>query len=175
MLPLYDIRRVAASAADEIEALYRAAFPAEDLVPLVRGLLALEGETFNLAAQVDGSLVGHVGFTVCRVDGHDAPVALLAPLAVAASHRNRGIARALVESGLSILRAEGVVTVFVLGDLRFYARLGFSSEDRVAPPYALPTEWRDAWQSLHLAPGPGAPAGRLAVPVIWQERSLWSP
>ena len=49
--------------------------------------------------------------------------------------------------------------VYVLGDPAYYGRSGFIPEPAIAPPYALPEEWRDAWQSLSLGDAPQPPTG----------------
>jgi hypothetical protein len=54
-----------------LEALYAAAFPEEDLVPLVRSLLAEPDGVISLVAQQGGAVAGHVAFTLCRVEGQD--------------------------------------------------------------------------------------------------------
>jgi putative acetyltransferase len=60
-----------------LEALYAAAFPDEDLVPLVRALLAEPSGVISLVAEQGGVVAGHVAFTLCRVEGQDERAALL--------------------------------------------------------------------------------------------------
>ena len=45
-----------------IEALYPAAFPDEELLPIVRALFATESRVLSLAGMIDAVLVGHVLF-----------------------------------------------------------------------------------------------------------------
>ncbi|MEQ8586994.1 MAG: N-acetyltransferase [Thalassobaculaceae bacterium] len=157
-----------------IDALYRAAFPEEDLRPLVTALMREPTGVISLAA-VDGEeMVGHVAFTECGIPGRLDRVALLGPLAVAPHCQRRGIGRSLVRAGLDRLAGRGVVRVCVLGDSAFYARLGFAPETAIAPPYALPRDWLDAWQSIDLAGSDRRPEGRLSVPPLWQQPDLWS-
>lgn len=158
-----------------IEAFYPDAFPDEDLRPLVRELLQEASVAVSLVGIIGASLVGHVIFTACRVDGSSDKVALLGPLAVAPAWQGRGIGSALVRAGLQRLENASVTQVYVLGDPAFYARFGFVPEARVAPPYALPAKWRGAWQSMGL--GGGAPPGRgtLSVPRPWLQPALWAP
>lgn len=171
-----------ATAADwpALEALYRAVFPAEDLVPLVRDLLGEPSCVLSLvvagAGGGDCSIAGHVAFTRCSVEATGANVALLGPLAVAVSERRKGHARRLVGEGVAMLAREGVTCVLVLGDPRFYARFGFATETRITPPYPLVPEWRDAWQSLRIGSSEEATSsGMLSVPPPWRRRELWSP
>ena len=106
---------------DAIEALYPQAFPDEDLVPLVRDLLAEKSATLSLIATQDRSLLGHVLFTLGNVAGRTDALALLGPLAVSPSHQRRGIGSALVRDGLRRLERDGwcpISTVSVVPPLR---------------------------------------------------------
>lgn len=172
-----DIRETRSEDLPALERLYRVAFPDEDLLPLVRALLAGDQDVLSLAAVAGEVIVGHVAFTRCTI-GEDGPrAALLGPLAVAPDRQRRGIARALVAAGHDRLAGEGIGHVFVLGDPAFYNRLGFTREDAVEPPYALPDEWDGAWQSLRLGMRDAAPppAGGLMLPAVWLRPELWGP
>jgi putative acetyltransferase len=160
-----------------IEDLYPAAFPDEDLLPLVATLFEAP-ETLSLVAQAGVALAGdritgHVLFTRCGIDGAPDAVALLGPLAVAPKAQGQGVGSALVRAGLARLEAEGVVRVFVLGDPDYYGRFGFAPDADVATPYPIPEEWRAAWQSLGLG-GAAALKGRLSVPAPWRDPALWA-
>jgi GNAT superfamily N-acetyltransferase len=83
-----------------------------------RVLVALDGER----------IVGHLQLT----DAADRRPALeIKNMAVVASHRGRGIGRALVDAAVALARREGRATLVVAtaaadtGNLRFYQRLGF--------------------------------------------------
>ena len=110
-------------------------------------------------------------FTVCHVG--EAPVALLAPLAVAPKDQRRGIGTALVRTGLAWLSEQAIARVFVLGDPDYYGRFGFAREDHAIPPYPIPEAWAPAWQSLSLGNEPLRTAGPLLVPPPWQDPLLW--
>jgi len=79
------------------------------------------------AVALDGGRV--VGTVLC---GHDGRRGYIHHLAVAQSHRRRGIGRALVERMLSALMAQGIQKchLFVFGENRqaiaFWERVGFS-------------------------------------------------
>lgn len=148
---------------------YPAAFPEEDLTPLVSGLLD-DGAVLSLVAEVDGSLAGHVVFSDCNANG--APVALLGPLAVAPDWQRKGVGSALVREGLARVEAEGAAGVLVLGDPAYYRRFGFEAGHGVGAPHPLPPEWGEAWRLLRF--GEFDPAGVLAVPAPWRPRALWA-
>ena len=168
----FEIRRSGASDWDALEALYGAAFPDEDLLPLLRDLLAAETGVLSLAALRDGQLIGHVAFTVCRA-GQER-VCLLAPLAVHPDVQREGAGIALVEAGLSAMKADGSSHAFTLGDPNYYGRFGFEAEHSTKPPYVLPDKWRGAWQSLGLSGETPTCECVLQVPAAWAKPELWA-
>ena len=158
-----------------IESLYPQAFPDEDLLPVVRGLLADTKIALSLVGVIDSHVVSHVAFTRCGVTDSCVKVSLLAPLAVAPAWQRCGVGTAIVRAGLQRQRDEGVQVVFVLGDPAYYGRLGFAAESRIEPPYPLPPEWQGAWQSQLLDHQSARLAGKLVVPALWDDAALWAP
>lgn len=158
-----------------LEALYPAAFPDEDLLPLVRQLLDADQAVSSFVAVIDGALAGHIAFTRCGLEGQAATLALLGPLAVHPDNQRQGVGGALIRHGLGRVEEGGAYRVLVLGDPAFYGRYGFTAEKRVAPPYDIPDDWKPAWQSLRLG-GPDARLrGKLTVPPPWRNPALWAP
>lgn len=158
-----------------IESLYPEAFPAEDLLPLVRDLLQEPAATLSLVAVVDSGILGHGLFTMCGVNGSEAACALLGPLAVTPACQKRGLGSAIVRAGLRCLEDAGVSQVFVLGDPAYYGRFGFRRESHAETPFALPDEWLEAWQSKRLGAGAAGGRGRLTLPRPWLRPALWQP
>ena len=158
-----------------IEALYPAAFPDEDLVPLVNTLLQSRPDVLSLIGVEGQSVIAHVIFTHCGIEGGSDQSALLAPLAVAPNRQRHGIGSKIVRAGIQEMEDAGVSLVLVLGDPAYYGRFGFARETSVKPPYPLPEEWDGAWQSLTLGGKNSIPAGQLVVPEPWRERALWAP
>ena len=114
-----------------IHALVAAAFPTDAEARLVDALRAAERLQLSLVAEQVGELVGHVAFS--PVDLRDASATGgtgLAPVAVAASHRRRGIADRLIREGLARCRSAGLTWVVVLGDPAYYGRFGFVPASR---------------------------------------------
>ena len=128
--------------------LYPAAFPDEDLAPLVNDLLAETGGVLSLVADIEGEIVGHIAFTHCALEQTMASLALLGPLAIAPDVQRQGIGSALIRAGFERLKDNKTAAVLVLGDPAYYSHFGFQSEEKITPPYPLPKEWRVAWQSL---------------------------
>ena len=158
-----------------LAALYPAAFPDEDLLPLLRKLLRDGEPVLSLVAVVGSAVVGHGAFTTCGVSDGDEAVSLLAPLAVTPAWQRRGVGTAMVEAGLHQLREAGAGVLCVLGDPAYYGRFGFMPETGVAPPYPLPEVWLEAWQSIRLRDDVGRCRGVLRVPEPWRDPALWSP
>lgn len=169
------IRRSRRPDSDALEELYRSAFPGEELLPLVRGLLEEKGLVRSLVAVVDGVVSGHIISTSWSIDGSAEPVALLGPLAVRSVCQRQGIGGALVRRALRYLETDGTMQVQVLGDPAYYGRFGFQPDAGLAPPYPLPADWRKAWQSLRLREGGPPLQGTLSVPKPWRQPALWAP
>ena len=108
-----------------ISELLLSAFPTTLEARLVRKLRR-DGDLVLSLVAVDGTdVVGHAGFS--RLLSPTSSIAL-APVAVTACRRRRGIAFALIEDGLERARADGWQAVIVLGDPDYYQRFGFSHE-----------------------------------------------
>ena len=115
--------------------------------------------TVSLVADVGGKVIGHVAFS--PVTGASGLGGLgLAPIAVLEPYRERGVAAALIEAGLSVCRSEGRDWVVVLGDPGYYSRFGF----RPASDAGLLDEYGGgpAFQVLELASG-SLPEGKGLV------------
>ena len=158
-----------------IETLYPAAFPEEDLLPLVHALLGDPAHTVSLVAESDAGIVGNVIFTFGSEVDSGTRIALLAPLAVAPTVHGQGLGSMLVRAGLAGVQESGAALVCVLGDPNYYGRFGFEPERGVQPPYALPTEWQDAWQSTSALSGSASISGTLSLPDYWLRPELWLP
>ncbi|MEM1430886.1 MAG: N-acetyltransferase [Pseudomonadota bacterium] len=167
----------------------RAAFPEEDLVPLLRDLLA-DDTILSLTTETRDGPVAHVILTPCAIDPapregqtpealapgekRGAPAMLLGPVAVAPDHQGRGVGSKLIADALGrVATRPAKPPVLVLGDPNYYGRFGFTAEPNVAPPYALPEGWEPAWQSLSLS-RQAVPKGTLRVPAIWLHEALWT-
>ncbi len=144
--------------ADEIHRLVAGAFPTEAEAFLVQELRRTNALRVSLVAvddDTDPRIVGHVAFSpVTTVNGSEGIG--LAPVAVAATHRRRGIAAQLIERGLEQCRDLGFAYAVVLGTPAYYGRFGFEA----ATGHGLLDEYQggDAFQVLALAAG-GMPEG----------------
>ena len=103
---------------NDVLAVEREAFGSEENAILVRDLLGdpTAEPRLSLLAILEDQPVGHIIFTQAEFDPN-IPVQgrILGPLAVIPSHQKKGIGGKLIETGLNILKSEGVDWVFVLG------------------------------------------------------------
>lgn len=163
------IRDFAPDDREAVLRLYPAAFPEEDLTPLVAQLLD-DASVLSLVAEAGGALIGHAAFSRCEADGE--PLALLGPLAVAPERQRAGVGGALVREGLARVADKGMAGAVVLGDPAYYGRFGFEPGHDVAAPYPLPTEWAEAWRLVRF--DDRSVSGVLGVPKPWRRRELWA-
>jgi len=115
-----------------------ASFPSHAEADLVERLAADGDLATSFVAVEDGVVIGYAGFSRMKVvaDGHPIRSLALAPVAVLAEHRRRGVARRMIERGLAAANGGGTALVFVLGDPGIYGRLGFRAAE--AAPFASP-------------------------------------
>jgi putative acetyltransferase len=113
---------------EHIAQVVRKAFDTEPaVVELVELLRASPGYVPELAlvAEDDGDVVGHVMFTESTVEGVDATILILSPLAVRPDRQRRGVGSALVCEGVRVADERRFPLVIVEGDPRYYSRFGF--------------------------------------------------
>jgi len=161
--------------------LHRSAFGSDVEADLVEALLAdpTAAPLESLVAEVDGDVAAHCLLTCVRIETAPAtPARILAPLAVLPPHQQQGLGTAVTVAALDAARALGVVVVVVLGDPGYYARFGFRPLGAAGPtpPFRLPADVADAWQTLVLAPGAvEVPHGRVRPARALQDAQLWQP
>jgi putative acetyltransferase len=139
-----------------IRALHTAAFEGAAEAELVDALRASGRLTLSLVgADEAGAVMGHVAFSPACLDGAAEGLGL-APVAVAAGSRRRGLADALIRAGLAAVERDGWPWVVVLGAPAYYRRFGF----RAASERGLVDEFGggDAFMVLELRAG-ALPAG----------------
>lgn len=169
------IQKSTAADLDSLQRLYSSAFPEEDLFPLVKRLLNEPSSVISQSAFKDSDLVGHIAFTRCELHPDKKNVALLGPIAIDPDSQHQGIGTSLIETGMEQMKEMDVCRILVLGDPNYYGRFGFTPEQTILPPYALPPEWSEAWQSKSLSDDLSSLNGELNLPSIWMEEALWTP
>ena len=126
---------------------------------LVDQLIPAPEHTISLVAVCDGSVIGHVLLTEI-----EAPVKALAlaPLAVVPEYREMQVGSQLVREGIAQAHAAGFEVIFVLGDVLYYERFGFSSA--LADPFDVKWQGKQ-FMALELVEGTLAgKTGKLRYP-----------
>lgn len=99
--------------------------------PIIR-LLRQSGDlALSLVAEEGGTVIGHVAFSAIHIDGIGAGWFGLGPISVEPSRQRSGIGRALIETGLKILKDRGAAGVALIGDPDVYRSSGFTSDGRL--------------------------------------------
>jgi putative acetyltransferase len=137
------------------------AFETETEARLVDALRDSGVPLVSLVAEQNGMIVGHILFSpMTDAEGHDVPIAGLAPMAVVPGHQQQGIGSALVRAGLEQCKVAGFHAVIVLGHPDYYPRFGFVPASRfgIQSQYDVPDEVLMAQELV-----PGALAGLQGV------------
>lgn len=144
------IRHARASDHDAIAGILEAAFSQADEARLVDRLRADGDVLFELVAEREAQVVGHILYSRLWADRADL-FAALAPVAVAPAVQNGGLGSALVRRGQETAREFGAHGVLVLGHPAYYPRFGFSraAAATVASPYSA----SPAFMAAELEPG----------------------
>lgn len=140
------IREAGASDYPAIHSLTEAAFGWDAEAHLIAALRASDDAVYDLVADQDGTIVGHVLLSALTAP----PGALaLAPVSVAPDHQRQGIGSALIHHSIGRATAAGWFAIFLLGDPSYYTRFGFS----LAAAEKFETEYpREFFMALALKP-----------------------
>jgi putative acetyltransferase len=130
----------------------RSAFGSALQADLVNALRDSAEPKLSLVALLEDEIVGHIFFSPVTLASKPAPpAAQLSPVAVAPSHRRRGIGSRLIRAGLERCPSRGWSSVFLVGNPHYYSRFGFE----MAKPRSFSCEGAHApfLQLLELRPG----------------------
>lgn len=134
-----------------------------------------------LVATVDGTIVGHVMISGCRLvaqtvesgddPGHDTghDIVMLSPLAVDPDVHGRGVGSELVRSVTALADRRGEPLVVLEGDPRYYTRFGFEPAAGHGITMPIP-DWAppEAAQVLRLTNDDPALRGRVIYPPSFE-------
>lgn len=96
---------------------------------IVEALRAANALTVSLVAELDGRIVGHIAFSpVVISDGTDGWYGL-GPVSVLPEYQRMGIGKALINEGLSRLKAMGAKGCCLVGHPQYYTKFGFVNTD----------------------------------------------
>jgi putative acetyltransferase len=109
---------------------------------IITALRAAQALTISLVAEVDGQVVGHIAFSPATISDGSRNWYGLGPISVLPECQRQGIGQALMQEGLSRLKAHGAAGCILVGDPGYYERFGFRSlpeltHDGVPQEYVL--------------------------------------
>ena len=94
---------------------------------IVAALRAAKALTVSLAADVDGRVVGHIAFSPVAISDGSPDWYGLGPVSVLPEYQRRGIGSALIQEGISRLKALGAQGCCLVGHPEYYRRFGFQN------------------------------------------------
>jgi putative acetyltransferase len=94
---------------------------------IVEALRAAGALTVSLVAELDGRVVGHIAFSPVGMSDGTPNWYGLGPVSVLPAYQRLGIGRALIEEGLSRLKALNALGVCLVGHPGYYTRFGFEN------------------------------------------------
>ena len=125
------VRVEQSSDAAAIDHVLKSAFPTDQEARLVGRLRNHQQLRLSLVAEIDGVMVGHIGFSEVTIAGSIArSIGLgLAPLSIVPELQRRGLGAQMIGEGLSACERLGAGFVVVLGEPEYYHRFGFRSAE----------------------------------------------
>lgn len=135
-----------------VRAVVEAAFGRAAEADLVDAIRTNGNAVISLVAEGPGGVAGHVLFSPVTVEGSDARVLGLAPVAVAPGAQRQGAGGALIRAGLARAEALGFAGVVLIGHPAYYPRFGFVPASRfgLRSEYGVPDE---VFMAIALRPG----------------------
>lgn len=94
---------------------------------IVEALRAARALAVSLVAERDGRVLGHVAFSPVTLSDGTPGWYGLGPVSVLPEHQRKGIGTALIEAGLSRLKALGARGCCLVGHPAYYRRFGFEN------------------------------------------------
>jgi putative acetyltransferase len=92
---------------------------------IIKALRMANALSVSLVAEIEGRVVGHIAFSPVSISDRSRNWFGLGPISVLPDYQKRGIGKALLHEGLSILRSRGAKGCMLVGDPHFYERFGF--------------------------------------------------
>lgn len=94
---------------------------------IIEALRAANALTLSLVAEVDGRVVGHIAFSPVTVSDGTLHWYGLGPVSVLPAYQRQGIGKALIQEGLSRLKALGAKGCCLVGHPLYYRKFGFEN------------------------------------------------
>jgi putative acetyltransferase len=94
---------------------------------ILEALRAAKALTLSLVAEVDGRVVGHIAFSPVTISDGTMHWYGLGPVSMLPEYQRKGIGKALIQEGLSRLKALNAQGCCLVGHPDYYRRFGFKS------------------------------------------------
>ncbi|MBU0965867.1 MAG: N-acetyltransferase [Proteobacteria bacterium] len=94
---------------------------------IITALRAAHALTLSLVAELDGQVVGHIAFSPVTISDGSQNWHGLGPISVLPEYQRQGIGKALMQEGLSRLKALGSNGCVLVGPPEYYHRFGFKN------------------------------------------------
>lgn len=94
---------------------------------IIAALRSAGALTVSLVAELDGRVVGHIAFSPLAISDGTPNWYALGPVAVLPEYQRQGIGTALINEGLSRLKARGAHGCCLVGHPQYYTRFGFKN------------------------------------------------
>jgi len=126
------IRKETAADFDVISAVTKAAFENHPVSKnteqfIINALRAANALTLSLVAEVGGRVVGHIAFSPVTISDGSRNWYGVGPVSVSPEFQRQGIGTALINEGLSLLKASGAGGCVLVGESDYYGRFGFKN------------------------------------------------
>ena len=94
---------------------------------VIRRLREAKALSLSLVSEKNEAIVGHIAFSVVKINGEDKQWYGLGPVSVLPSYQKQGIGSALIKEGLARIRGLGAKGCVLEGNPDYYQRFGFKS------------------------------------------------
>jgi putative acetyltransferase len=94
---------------------------------VIEALRAAKALAVSLVAEMDGRVVGHIAFSPVTISDGTQDWYGLGPVSVLPAYQRQGIGKALIQEGLSRLKAMNAQGCCLVGHPDYYLRLGFKN------------------------------------------------
>src|SRR5271157_441943 len=94
---------------------------------VIRRLREAKALSLSLVTEIGETIVGHIAFSVVKINGEDKQWYGLGPVSVLPAFQKQGIGSALIKEGLVRIRGLGAKGCVLEGNPDYYQRFGFKS------------------------------------------------
>jgi putative acetyltransferase len=94
---------------------------------IIEALRAAKALAISLVAELDGRVIGHIAFSPVTISDGTRNWYGLGPVSVSPEHQRKGIGTALIQEGLSRLKALNAQGCCVVGHPQYYRKFGFEN------------------------------------------------